>query len=183
MPCANLSAKLDEAVEFFQKFIYEPLQGKMAIYRKIGCVPIVGVAASDWLMFAALLTGDIVEAVSGGTSLVRHHVIMTGRDGPITYTFVQEAAAGELASWMAKPHLVFCADDDLSRVVVRRFDGAQFGDRVSECGGLSFLEGSRFSDPEVDFSAEWLKQNTDVMLVIYNAEIVAFDSRLWKVEA
>ena len=170
---------LDAALDFLDAHIRNPFWEKQAIYDRIGCPEWGGVADADWIALAALLTGDAGAARDSLTPLACHHVQAIPAGGSAVYTFVQEYADVEYGLWTSVDHLVFSRTRDLSRVMLRRFSGEQFAERMEEFGGENFLWNSRFTDPDVDFPAEWLEQHANVMLIVDGEEVRSYDSRLW----
>lgn len=171
---------LPEALDFLDAHIRAPYRRKRAIYDRIGCPEWGGVADADWIALAALLTGDEGAGRDSLSQLIRHHVQAIPAGGSAIYTFVQEYADVEYGLWSSVDHLVFIRDRDLSRITLRRFSGAQFAERMEELGGENFLWNSRFTDPDVEFTTQWLDRNAAVMLIIEDREVRSFDSRLWK---
>lgn len=174
---------LAEALDFLDAHIRAPYRRKRAIYDRIGCPEWGGVADADWIALAALLTRDEGAGRDSLSPLIRHHVQAIPAGGSAVYTFVQEYADMEYGLWASVDHLVFIRDRDLSRILLRRFSGAQFAERMEELGGDDFLRNSEFTDPDVDFPADWLNRNAAVMLITEDGEVRSFDSRLWQAAA
>ena len=183
MPEVPSRSPLPEALDFLDAHIRAPYRRKQAIYDRVGCPEWGGVADADWIALAALLTGDEGAGRDSLSQLIRHHVQAIPAGGSAIYTFVQEYADVECGLWTSVDHLVFIRDRDLSRILLRRFSGAQFAERMEELGGEGFLRNSEFTDPDVEFTAQWLDRNAAVMLIIEDGQVRSFDSRLWEAAA
>lgn len=157
---------VDAAMSFFQDCILRPYQTKERHYRDCGMVGVSSTSCSDWIVFAALLTGDRQGSSSDLSELSRHHIRSHGFGyGPV-YTLVQEAVEVEFEAFKQVDHLVFSYARDLSRVELRRFAGAQWVEYVEEFGGIKFFALSRFTDPEISIRPSWLFENAELLLVL-----------------
>ena len=174
--------RLEAALDFFTTHMLGPHKGKERAYRKAGISGARTTADADWRAFAALLTGDIGRSSSSLSELPHHHVRAAPLGGSVTYMFVQEAVEDEFEAFKARYHLVFEYECGLSRVEVRRFTGAQWVEYAEQRGGIEFFAFSRFTDPEIDFSSDWMKKNADLMLTLEDGAVSYFDPLLWEYE-
>ncbi len=124
------------------------------------------VSYADWIVFAALLTGDRPGGGSDLAELANHHVRSHRFGSAPVYAFVQEAVETEFEAFKQHFHLVFSYADNLSRVELRRFTGSQWVEYVEEFGGIEFFAFSGFTDPEIVIRPAWLFENADLMLVL-----------------
>ena len=168
---SGAGADVDAAVSFFRDCMLTPYRLKSAPYRACGISESETTSQADWIVFAALLTGDRRGSESDLSELTRHHVRSHRLGSGPTYTMVQEAVDVEFGALATRSHLVFSYADNLSRVELRRFTGAQWAQYVEELGGISFFALSRFTDPEVTISPVWLHKSSELMLILDAGEV------------
>ena len=169
---------VDAALAYFQECILRPHQAKERYYREFGVWGESTASNTDWIVFAALLTGDRPGSRSSLAELSHHHVRSHRLGyGPI-YTIVQEAVEEEFEEFKERFHLVFAYADNLSRVELRRFTGTQWVDFVEEFGGISFFAFSGYTDPEIFIPPKWLSENSRLLLVLDAGKITHLSPEL-----
>lgn len=169
---------VDAAMSFFRECILQPYQSKARRYQECGLWGTDTASRSDWIVFAALLTGDRPGGTSWLPELSRHHVRNHPFGSGPTYTIVQEAVEEDFDAFKARFHLSISYATDLSRVEVRRFTGSQWVDYVEEFGGIQFFAFSRFTDPEIDIRPAWLFEHAELVLVLDGGSITYLNSAL-----
>ena len=155
-----------------------PFQAKNRYYRECWASGAATASKADWIVFAALLTGDRPGASSILAELSHHHVRSHPFGSSPVYTIVQEAAEVEFEAFKECRHLVFSYADNLSRVELRRFTGAQWVEHVEEFGGITFFASSRFTDPEIDIPPSWLHEHAELMLVLDSGSVTYINPSL-----
>lgn len=159
-------ASVENALSFFRECILEPCQAKAKHYRQSGFGEGAYPAEWDWVVLAALLTGDRPAGGHSISQLIRHHVRSHVFGSGPSYTIVQEYVEVEFEAFQARPHLVWSFSPDLSRVEMRRFTGEEWIECVQELGGIEFFAFSRFTDPEVTIDSSWMFERSELMLVL-----------------
>lgn len=175
---ANPRPNASAAVAYFNECILRPHRAKERYYRECGLWSVGSASEVDWIVFAALLTGDRPGGVSDLPELSRHHVRSHRFGSRPLYTIVQEAVEVEFEAFKECHHLVFSYADNLSRVELRRFAGAQWVEYVEGFGGITFFASSRFTDPEIDIPPSWLHDHSDLMLVLDSGSVTYVDPSL-----
>lgn len=154
------------ALDFFRDCMLRPFQAKSRYYRESAMWGATTASEADWIVFAALLTGDRPGGESHLAELSDHHVRSHRFGAGPIYCIVQEAVEDEFEAFKLRTHLVFSYADNLSRVEMRRFTGQQWVEYVEEFGGIAFFAFSGFTDPEIDIRPAWLYENAELMLVL-----------------
>lgn len=169
---------VDAALAYFKECILHPYQTKERYHREYGVWGGDSASDADWIVFAALLTGDRPGRRSSLAELSHHHVRSHRLGyGPI-YTCVQEAVEEEFEEFKERFHLVFAYADNLSRVELRRFTGSQWVEFVEEFGGISFFAFSGYTDPEIFIPPKWLSENARLLLVLDAGKITHLSPEL-----
>ena len=181
MPVRPGDERLNLAREFLAEQMLTQHRSKAVLYRHCGLSPQATVSNSDWLAFSALLTGDSCHPAMCGA--LRNYIVRTtGIGGSVAYQFVQDDIDSELSALCSAAHLVLQYAPDLTQVEVWGFSGATFARGIEGFGGREFLLQSRFSDPEVEFTPQWLAMNAVPMLFFHECRVVFVDHRLWESE-
>ncbi len=163
------------AARFFREHMLQPCKEKSVRYQQYGFEGNALPSDRDWIVLAALVTGDRPAGSDSLSELERHHVRSHRFGTGPTYTVVQEYARVEFDALKSRSHLAVSYATDLSSVEIRRFKGEQWLEYVQEFGGFEFFAFSRFTDPEITIDPGWMLEHSQLLLTLDAGRIVCLN--------
>lgn len=114
----QLDVNVEEAYDFYWKYLLDPTNNKAELYERYG-FKFPGIPPSDWELFGAILMRDQKNPSNSGADLMHHEVKSAGIGSSFEYQYHRNHGIDKLRDEANVDHLFFSYGDNYQNLDAR----------------------------------------------------------------